>query len=231
VPVCFGGKVQLGRVVPQASAGAAELAAAQARSLGQLQALESQLASKDAALDASQMRLAALEVELKGAHSKVRVTVTLLRRWSNISHFHAGAVARCCTSSTFLLTRGLHDWVADERAVCWRVLPSQTAQLQRQMQLAESELSHMAEAQAEAGQHVAALQAELAAAHDQAAAAGSALEAAARDASQARCLGGCAGVHDQCTLCLLRLCSTHSTTTSVSGDGSLAARNQPGQRG
>jgi Skp family chaperone for outer membrane proteins len=61
--------------VPQASAGAAELAAAQARSVGQLQALESQLASKDAALDASQVRLAALEVELKGAHSKVRRTL------------------------------------------------------------------------------------------------------------------------------------------------------------
>lgn len=88
---------------------------------------------------------------------------------------------------------GLHKWVADERLVGVSLL-SQTAQLQRQMQLAESELSRMAEVQAEAGQHVAALQAELAAAHDQAAAAGSALEAAARDASQARCLAGCAGV-------------------------------------
>lgn len=61
-----------GGAMLQASAGAAELAAAQARSVGQLQALESQLASKDAALDASQVRLAALEVELKGAQSKVR---------------------------------------------------------------------------------------------------------------------------------------------------------------
>lgn len=55
----------------QASAGAAELAAAQARTAGQLQAMESQLASKDAALEASQVRLAALEAELKSAHSKV----------------------------------------------------------------------------------------------------------------------------------------------------------------
>jgi hypothetical protein len=69
--------------VPQASAGAAELAAAQARSSSQLQALESQLASKDAALDASQVRLAALEAELKGTHSKVRVP--LLRHWSDIT--------------------------------------------------------------------------------------------------------------------------------------------------
>jgi hypothetical protein len=100
---------------------------------------------------------------------------------------HAGAVLLSALSrdipfavisgcATGLLIRGL--WVC--------ALLSQTAQLQRQMQLAESELSPMAEAQAEAGQHVAALQAELAAAHDQAAAAGSALEAAARDASQAR---------------------------------------------
>lgn len=55
----------------QASAGAAELTAAQARSAAQLQALESQLASRDVALEASQVRLAALEAELKGAHSKV----------------------------------------------------------------------------------------------------------------------------------------------------------------
>jgi hypothetical protein len=80
---------------------------------------------------------------------------------------------------------------------------SQTAQLQRQLQLAESELSSMAEAQAGAGQHVAALQAELAAAHDQAAAAGSALEAAARDASQARCL--CWLVKCACSLQGVRL--------------------------
>jgi hypothetical protein len=56
----------------QASSGAAELAAIQAHSAGRLQALESQLASKDAALEASQVRLAALEAELNGAHSKVR---------------------------------------------------------------------------------------------------------------------------------------------------------------
>lgn len=55
----------------QASAGAAELAAAQANAAAQLQALESQLASKDAALEASTVRLAALESELKAAHSKV----------------------------------------------------------------------------------------------------------------------------------------------------------------
>jgi septal ring factor EnvC (AmiA/AmiB activator) len=61
----------MGVVLPQASSGAAELAAAQARSAGQLQALESQLASKDTALEASQVRLAALEAELKSAHSKV----------------------------------------------------------------------------------------------------------------------------------------------------------------
>lgn len=42
----------------------------------------------------------------------------------------------------------------------------------------------MSEGQAATGQHVAALQAELAAAYDQAASAQSALEAAARDASQ-----------------------------------------------
>lgn len=62
----------MGVVLPQASSGAAELAAAQTRSAGQLQVLESQLASKDAALEASQVRLAALEAELKSAHSKVR---------------------------------------------------------------------------------------------------------------------------------------------------------------
>lgn len=51
----------------------------------------------------------------------------------------------------------------------------------------------MAEAQADAGQHVAALHAELVAAQEQAAAAGSALEAAARDVSQVQkgCVWGC----------------------------------------
>lgn len=60
----------------------------------------------------------------------------------------------------------------------------QVSQLQRQMQVAESELFRMSEAQAAAGQRMAAMQAELAAAHDQAAAAHGALEAAAHDASQ-----------------------------------------------
>lgn len=56
----------------QASSGAAELAAAQARAAAQLQALESQLVSKDSALEATEVRLAALDAELKGANSKVR---------------------------------------------------------------------------------------------------------------------------------------------------------------
>ena len=56
----------------QASAGAAELAAAQARASAQLEVLESQLASKDSALQATEVRLAALEAEIRGANSKVR---------------------------------------------------------------------------------------------------------------------------------------------------------------
>jgi predicted nucleic acid-binding Zn-ribbon protein len=54
------------------------------------------------------------------------------------------------------------------------------------LQLAESELSSLAESQAAASQRIAALQDELAHAHNQADAAQAALEAAARDASQVR---------------------------------------------
>lgn len=55
----------------QASAGAAELAAAQAKASNQVNELQEQVASRDAALAASEARLAALDTELKGANSKV----------------------------------------------------------------------------------------------------------------------------------------------------------------
>lgn len=57
-------------------------------------------------------------------------------------------------------------------------------QLQRQLQLAEAELVRMSDASTAAEQRLTAMHMELAATHDQAAAAQSALEAAARDASQ-----------------------------------------------
>jgi Flp pilus assembly protein TadB len=69
-------------------------------------------------------------------------------------------------------------------AFCAACVGLQTAQLQRQLQLAESELSRLAESQAAASQRIAALQEELAHARNQADAAQAALEAAARDASQ-----------------------------------------------
>lgn len=53
------------------SAGAAALAAAQARAATQLQVLESQIASKDAGLEAADVRLQAFEAELRSANSKV----------------------------------------------------------------------------------------------------------------------------------------------------------------
>lgn len=64
-------------VYAQASAGAAELVAAQAKTAAQLQALESQLASKDSVLQATEVRLAALEAELRGANSKVIINASL----------------------------------------------------------------------------------------------------------------------------------------------------------
>lgn len=75
----------VGTAVLQASAGAAELAAAQSKATAQLLTLESQLASKDTALEASRVRLAALEAELNGAHSKVRSPSR-----------HAGIFVLCC---------------------------------------------------------------------------------------------------------------------------------------
>lgn len=55
----------------QASAGTAALAAAQAKAAGQLQVLDSQLASKEAGLAAAEARLQALGTELRSANSKV----------------------------------------------------------------------------------------------------------------------------------------------------------------
>lgn len=60
----------------------------------------------------------------------------------------------------------------------------QAVQLQRQLQLAEAELARMSDSSTAAEQRLAAMHMELAATQDQAAAAQSALEAAARDASQ-----------------------------------------------
>eukprot|EP00878_Enallax_costatus_P015848 GHUV01016608.1.p1 GENE.GHUV01016608.1~~GHUV01016608.1.p1 ORF type:complete len:726 (+),score=350.12 GHUV01016608.1:1669-3846(+) len=54
----------------EVSAGAAALAAAQARAATQLQVLESQLASKDSALEAADVRRQAFEAELRSANSK-----------------------------------------------------------------------------------------------------------------------------------------------------------------
>jgi chromosome segregation ATPase len=55
----------------EVSSNAAALAAVQARAAAQLQALESQLASKESGLGAAEVRRQALEAELNSANSKV----------------------------------------------------------------------------------------------------------------------------------------------------------------